>query len=34
MYRSCEADSKSSKALIARVLRRPGVVRKLPALVI
>lgn len=31
MYRSCEASRKSSKALIARVLRLPGVVRRLPA---
>ena len=31
MYRSCEASRKSSKALIARVLRLTGVVRRLPA---
>ena len=31
MYRFCEAGKKSSKALIARVLRLPGVVRRLPA---
>ena len=31
MYRYCEAGRKSSKALIAGVLRLPGVVRRLPA---
>lgn len=31
MCRSCEVGRKSSKALIARVLRLPGVVRRLPA---